>query len=66
MTFISIEFELEFEIALLDLLREYQDISAWSYEEIPGLRSKLITHKLAVNPSFKPIKKTKRNSNNDI
>lgn len=66
LTFISVELEPEFKTTLLDLMKEYQDVFAWSYEEMPGLSDKLITHKLAVDPSFKPVKQTAKYFSNDI
>ena len=33
---------------------------------MPGLNTSLITHKLAINPTFKPVKQTTRNFSNTI
>ena len=41
---------------LIVLLREYKDVFAWSYQEIPGLSSSLVTHKLKVDPNAKSVK----------
>ena len=41
---------------LIALLREYKDVFAWSYQEIPGLSSSLVTHKLKVDPNAKSVK----------
>lgn len=66
MRFISTKLEPEFEMALLDLLKEYQDVFAWSYEEMSRLSSELITHKLVANPSFKLVKQIIRNFSDEI
>lgn len=46
--------------ALLNLLKEYIDIFAWTYTDIPGLVTKLVTHKLPTNPYIHPIKQKPR------
>ncbi|KAI5410058.1 hypothetical protein KIW84_055513 [Lathyrus oleraceus] len=32
---------------LIDLLQEYSDMFAWSYQDIPGLDSKIVEHRLS-------------------
>ena len=46
--------------ALLNLLKEYIDIFAWTYAAMLGLDTDLITHKLSTNPDIHPIKKKSR------
>ena len=41
---------------LITLLREYKDVFAWSYQEIPVLSPNLVTHNLKVDPDAKPVK----------
>ena len=41
---------------LVELLREYNDIFAWSHEEMLGIPLSLATHRLAVDATFKPVK----------
>jgi len=41
---------------LVALLREYNDVFAWSYQEMPGLNTSLVTHKLKVDPNAKLVK----------
>ena len=41
---------------LIALLKEYGDVFAWVYEEMPGLDPKVVTHKLNVNPKAKLVK----------
>ena len=41
---------------LVALLREYNDVFAWSYQEMPSLNSSLVTHKLKVDPNAKLVK----------
>ena len=62
--FIADNLEESFELALMVMLREYQDIFAWSYQDMPGLNVSLITHKLAIDPIVKPVKQAAKNFRN--
>ena len=46
---------------LVALLKEYKDVFAWSYQEMPGLSPNLVVHKLKVDPNVKPMKQPLRN-----
>ena len=35
---------------LVTLLRDYQDVFAWSYRDMPGLDSDIVQHRLPLNP----------------
>ena len=41
------------ELALL--LKEFKDVFAWDYSEMPGLDPGLIAHTLNVDPQAKPV-----------
>ena len=41
-------------------LMEYRDCFAWSYKEMPGLDPQVATHKLAIDPQFRPVKQLPR------
>jgi len=45
---------------LIILSREYKDVFAWSFQEMPSLSLNLVTHKLKVDPNAKPIKQPPR------
>ena len=45
---------------LVALLRDYQDIFAWSYQDMPGLSLEIIQHKLPLNPECSPVKQKLR------
>ena len=34
----------------------YKDVFAWSYQDMPGLATDIVTYKLAIKPKFTPIK----------
>jgi hypothetical protein len=40
---------------LLTLLKEYQDVFAWTPYEAPGVNSEFVCHKLNVSPEYKPV-----------
>ena len=41
---------------LIALLHEYKDIFAWSYQDMPGLDTEIVTHRLPLKPECKPIR----------
>ena len=45
---------------LVALLRAYQDIFAWSYQDMHGLSSEIVQHKLPLNPKCSPVKQKLR------
>ena len=45
---------------LTALLRDYQDIFAWSYQDMPGLSSDIVQHRLPLNPECSPVKQKPR------
>ena len=45
---------------LIDLLRLYLDVFAWSYEDIPGLDPTIVQHHLSILPHARPVKQKLR------
>ena len=45
---------------LITLLEEYQDIFAWSYQDMLGLDLDIVQHKLPLNPGSSPVKQKLR------
>ncbi|XP_050276061.1 uncharacterized protein LOC126718038 [Quercus robur] len=45
---------------LVQFLRKNVDVFAWSHEDMPGIDPNVITHRLNVCPSSKPIRQKKR------
>ena len=45
---------------LVRLLREYIDVFAWSYRDMPQLSTNMVSHKLPINPDFSPVKQKTR------
>jgi hypothetical protein len=55
-TFISASLTLQEQESYRQFLIEFWDCFAWSYKEMPGLDPRLATHKLAIDPQFRPVK----------
>ena len=45
---------------LTDLLREYSDVFAWSYQDMPGLDTDIIVHCLPLREECAPVKQKLR------
>ena len=43
------------KLELILLLKEFRDIFAWDYSEMPGLDPRLVAHTLNVDPEAKPV-----------
>ena len=59
-TRIGTSMEEETKQELVQFLRENIDVFAWSHEDMPGIDPSVITHRLNVYPSSKPIRQKKR------
>ncbi|GMH29943.1 hypothetical protein Nepgr_031786 [Nepenthes gracilis] len=46
---------------LISFLRENSDVFAWSPIDMPGISSKIIVHKLGIDPRHKPVRQKRRN-----
>ncbi|KAI5425579.1 hypothetical protein KIW84_031404 [Lathyrus oleraceus] len=51
---------------LIDLLREYSDVFAWSYQDMPGLDSDIMEHRLPLKPKCPPVKQKLRRTHPDM
>ena len=40
---------------IVDLLKEYVDIFAWSYQDMPSLSTEIVEHQLPMRPEYKPV-----------
>ena len=52
---ISAALSVEERMHLVELLKEYQDVFAWQYDEMPGIDPKLVAHFLNVEPGTRPM-----------
>jgi hypothetical protein len=46
--------------SLAQFLKNNKDVFAWSHEDMPGINPSIISHKLNVDPSLRPIKQKRR------
>ena len=53
---ISLNLTPEEECALINVLKEYKDAFAWTYEDMPSLDPALVEHQLLIKPGVKVIK----------
>ncbi|XP_049386034.1 uncharacterized protein LOC125850203 [Solanum stenotomum] len=51
---------------LIDLLRQYIDVFAWSYDDMPGLSTDIVSHRLPIDPSCPPVKQKPRKIKLDL
>uniref|UniRef100_A0A2N9H7Y4 RNA-directed DNA polymerase n=1 Tax=Fagus sylvatica TaxID=28930 RepID=A0A2N9H7Y4_FAGSY len=57
---ISASLSVEERMHLVELLKEYQDVFAWQYDEMPGIDPKLVAHSLNVEPGTRPVVQSMR------
>jgi len=43
-----------------DLFREFRDVFAWSYEEMPGIDPSIVVHQIPMYPGAKPVRQRLR------
>lgn len=51
---------------LVKLLQEYVDVFAWSYQDMPGLDTDIVEHKLSLQPDCPPVKQKLRRTRPDM
>ena len=44
----------------IELLRQYTDVFAWSYKDMPGIDRSIAEHRIPLNPNIKPVKQKLR------
>ncbi|XP_057755326.1 uncharacterized protein LOC130974464 [Arachis stenosperma] len=60
-TFIGTSIDNKDKEKLISFLRQNTDLFAWTFEDMPGINPSVITHKLAVSPTARPVSQKKRN-----
>ena len=51
---------------LVALLLDYEDIFAWSYQDMPGLSFDIVQHRLPLNPECSPVKQKLRRMKSEM
>ena len=57
---------LDVKKGLIDLLREYSDVFAWSYQYMPGLDSEIVEHRFPLKLKCPPVKQKLRRTHPDM
>ncbi|XP_070050052.1 uncharacterized protein [Nicotiana tomentosiformis] len=65
-TYLSALLEVDEESTNIELLKEFSDVFAWSYNEMPGLDPKVAVHHLAVKNGAHPVKQAQRHFRSDL
>ncbi|XP_070045881.1 uncharacterized protein [Nicotiana tomentosiformis] len=65
-TYLSDLLAIDEERTYMELLKEFKDVFAWSYKEMPGLDPKVAVHHLAVKNGTCPVKKAQRRFRPDL
>jgi hypothetical protein len=52
-------------VELIAILHEYTDVFAWSYEDMPGLNTNIVVHKIPLKEGCKPVKQKLRRAHPD-
>jgi hypothetical protein len=42
------------------LLQEFQEVFAWSYEDMSGIDTDIVQHSIPTDPTFRPVKQKLR------
>ncbi|GAU51646.1 hypothetical protein TSUD_414680 [Trifolium subterraneum] len=51
---------------LTELLKEYVDVFAWSYQDMPGFDTDIVEHRLPLKPECPPVKQKLRRTHPDL
>ena len=52
--------------SLIELLKEFPDVFAWSYQDMPGLDTNIVEHHLPLKPECPPVKQRLRRTHPDM
>ena len=63
---IGADLEENVKARLIGLLREYVDVFAWSYQDMPGLDTDIVMHHLPLKEDSPPVKQKLRRTRPDM
>ena len=52
---IRVNFPKDMKDELIALMKEFKEIIAWSYQDMPGLDIEIVVHRILVKPKCPPI-----------
>ena len=65
-TYVSSLLQDDLKRQIVEVLKEFRDCFAWSYEEMPGLKRTLVEHRLPIKPEFKPQRQPSRRMSKEV
>ena len=51
---------------MIELLKEFPDVFAWSYQDMPGLDTNIVEHHLPLKPECPPVKQRLRRTHPEM
>ena len=60
LTYVGSKLAEDLRSLLIRFLKHNKDVFAWKQEDMGGIDPAIITHRLSVSPSFKPVKQKRR------
>ena len=63
---IGVNFPKDLKPELIALLKEFREIFAWSYQDMPGLDTEIVVHRILVKPECPPVWQALRRMKSDI
>ena len=65
-TYVSSLLQDDIKRQIVEVLKEFRDCFAWSYEEMPGLKRTLVEHRLPIKSEFKPHRQPSRRMSKEV
>ena len=57
---IGVNFPRDMKPKLIALLKEFREFFAWSYQDMPGLDTEIVVHKILVKPKCPPVRQARQ------
>ena len=63
---IGVKFPKDMKFELIALLKEFKEIFAWSYQDMPGLDTEIVVHRIPVKPEYPPLRQALQRMKSEI
>ena len=63
---IGVNFPKDMKLELIALLKEFKEIFAWSYQDMPGLDTEIVMHRIPIKPKCPRVRQTLRRMKSKI
>ena len=57
---IGVNFPRDMKPKLIALLKEFREFFAWSYQDMPGLDTEIVVHRILVKPKCPPVRQARQ------